>query len=130
MSEHVRSISSALRAARPTAFWVSLAATMLLASCADEGGGPGVTSSVERVAGTLPLPATACFTQPLLDVLPNTAGLQVECTATLSGDVLPMCGASEPCWEIVPASAPCTAAPAVRGGAADQTFVIDCVVEE
>lgn len=90
-----------------------------------------MTSSSEHVEGTLPLTATQCFTQPLLDVLPDTAGEQRDCTATLDGDVLPACGSSEPCWEIVPATdATCTAAPSVRGGNDGQLFAIDCLVEE
>lgn len=108
-----------------------LVGLVFVIACGDSGGGSGVTSSIERVEGTLPLPTLACFTQPLLDVLPATAGDQLDCTATLDGTVLPACGSSEPCWEIVAATdASCTNAPSVRGGTAGQAFVIDCVVEE
>jgi len=109
--------------------WVALLG--VLAACGDDGGGPGVTSSIERVEGTLPLADTACFTQPLLDVLPNTPGDQFDCTATLDGNVLAKCGASEPCWEIVAATnVMCMDAPSVRGGNDGQMLSIDCVVEE
>lgn len=101
-----------------------------LAACGDDGGGGGVTGSVERIESTLPLPDTACFSQPLLDVLPNTAGDQFDCAATLDGSVLPTCGSSEPCWEIVATTnAACTNAPSVRGGNDGQMLSIDCVVE-
>ncbi len=107
------------------------ALALVLASCGDSGGGPGVTSSSEHVEGTLPLTATQCFTQPLFDVLPETAGDQFDCTATLDGIVLPACGSSEPCWEIVAAAdATCTRAPSVRGGNDGQLFATDCSVEE
>lgn len=90
-----------------------------------------MTGSVERIESTLPLPDTACFSQPLLDVLPNTAGDQFDCAATLDGSVLPTCGSSEPCWEIVATTnAACTNAPSVRGGNDGQMLSIDCVVEE
>ncbi|MFN0250789.1 MAG: hypothetical protein ACKV2T_28200 [Kofleriaceae bacterium] len=103
----------------------------LAMGCGDSGGGPGTTSAAERVEATLPLPDTACFTKPLLDILPNTPGDQFECTALLDGNVLPPCGASEPCWEIVTAtSGTCMDAPSVRGGTDGQMLSIDCVVEE
>lgn len=103
-----------------------------LAACGDSGGGGGgVTSASEHVEGTLPLADTACFTQPLLDVLPMTAGDQFDCTATLDDEVLPACGTVEPCWEIVAGtSTTCTHAPSVRGGTDGQLLAIDCVVEE
>jgi hypothetical protein len=104
---------------------------MSAVACSDDGGGPGVTSSSEHVEGTLPLADTSCFSQPLLDVLPNTAGDQFDCTATLDGNVLPACGSNEPCWEIVASTnVTCTKAPAVRGGTDGQLFAIDCIVEE
>lgn len=108
-----------------------LASILILASCGDDGGGGGVTGSVERVESPLPLPDTACFTQPLLDVQPTVAGDQFDCAATLDDVVLPRCASSEPCWEIVPAtSSTCMHAPSVRGGNDGQLFSIDCVVEE
>jgi hypothetical protein len=103
----------------------------LAIGCGDNGGGSGTTSAAERIEATLPLPDTACFTKPLLDILPNTPGDQFECTALLDDEVLPACGSSEPCWEIVAATnATCMDAPSVRGGNDGQMLSIDCVVEE
>jgi hypothetical protein len=105
---------------------------LVLAACGDDGGGGGgVTSSVQHLEGPLPLADNVCFTEPLLDVQPTVAGDQYDCTALLDGSVLSRCGASEPCWEIVPATnVTCMHAPSVRGGNDGQILVIDCVVEQ
>lgn len=110
---------------------------MALAACDDDGGrGPGVTSSAEHLEATLPFDNNLCFTQPLLDVLPDTPGDQFECTALLDGEVIPACDSTEPqaepCWEIVIAtedSQSCSS-PSVRGGNDGQFLSIDCVVVE
>jgi hypothetical protein len=107
-----------------------------MTACDDEGGGPGVTSSTERVEGTLPLTSMQCFTQELLDVNPDIAGDQFECSALLDGELLPECdnngGGVEPCWRIVATSSSpmCHVAPDVSGGNDGQTLSIECVTDD
>jgi hypothetical protein len=80
-------------------------AALLLVACTDEpsSGGPDVTSRVETLNV---MPGTpGCLVGTPVDVDPNTAGAQYECSVTkaASGQVYPFCletASNQPCWKL------------------------------